>query len=86
MDTFGLFLMFLMLATRVMPSPNEWVDYPLGTLSCRIFQGETYRDLSCVIRNWILMYPDNDTLYSASALDEAKEYIKQCFQYPGCAG
>ena len=81
MDAFGLYLMFFMLATRVMPSPNEWVDYPLGMLSCRIFQGETYRDLSCVVRNYVLMYPDSDTLYSASALGEAKEYITQCFQY-----
>ena len=81
MDAFGLYLMFFMLATRVMPSPNEWVDYPLGMLSCRIFQGETYRDLSCVVRNYVLMYPDSDTPYSASALGEAKEYITQCFQY-----
>ena len=81
MDAFGLYLMFFMLATRVMPSPNEGVDYPLGMLSCRIFQGETYRDLSCVVRNYVLMYPDSDTPYSASALGEAKEYITQCFQY-----
>ena len=81
MDAFGLYLMFFMLATRVMPSPNEWVDYPLGMLSCRIFQGETYRDLSCVVRNYVLMYPDSDTPYNASALGEAKEYITQCFQY-----
>ena len=81
MDSFGLYLMFFMLATRVMPSPNEWVDYPLGMLSCRIFQGETYRDLSCVVRNYVLMYPDSDTPYNASALGEAKEYITQCFQY-----
>ena len=46
MDSFGLYLMFFMLATRVMPSPNDWVDYPLGMLSCRIFQGETlYRTI-----------------------------------------
>ncbi len=81
MDSFGLYLMFFMLATRVMPSPNEGVDYPLGMLSCRIFQGETYRDLSCVIRKKVLMYPDSDTLYSASALGEAKEYITQCFRH-----
>ncbi len=37
MEAFGLYVMFIMLATRVMPSPNEWVDEPLGMLSCRIF-------------------------------------------------
>ncbi len=80
MNTYGLFLTFFLLATRVMPSPSKWVDYPLGMLSCLIFQGETYQDLLCVVRKKVLMYHDNDTLYSASALVEAKEYITQCFQ------
>ncbi len=81
MNTYGLFLTFSLLATRVLPSPNEWVDYPLGALPCRIFQGETYRNLSQIIRNNILMYPEDGIQYSQSAFADARNVIEQCFQY-----
>lgn len=81
MDTFGLYLMFSLLTTWVLPTPKERVDYPLGLLPCRIFQGETYRNLSQIIRNYVSMYPDGDIQYSQSALANARNFIEQCFLY-----
>ena len=81
MDAFGLYLMFSMLATQVLPSPNKRVEYPLGLLPCRIFQGETYRSLSRIIRNMVLMYPGGDIRYEQSGLSDARDYIEQCFLY-----
>lgn len=81
MGVFGLYLMFSAFVTKVLSSPKKAAEYQLGELPCRIFQGETYRSLSYIIRNYILMYPDCDTPYYVTMLSEAKEYIIKCFQY-----
>lgn len=75
----GLNLIYRNGVNTVLGYSNE--SYPVGDLLCRIFQGETRKNIGRIVRNCIGNCPMSDDVLTQDEIEEAERYILTALLY-----